>query len=89
MAEREKHPNDGMHPKRRAMRQENKGRLPDGAEYTATYDGVFRRWRGKLYILDKELKPVVFEDNSSGVWRLLEKLDDQYRKWCQENPDLK
>jgi hypothetical protein len=52
-----------------------KGRLPNLAKYEAVYDADKERWEGTLRIGDK-----VFEGAEGGIFRLLVKLDDRYRK---------
>jgi hypothetical protein len=50
------------------------GRLPDGARFAVVYHASAERWRGTLTI-----GSTVLEGEHSGVFRLLAKLDQQYR----------
>lgn len=52
-----------------------KGRLPDGAQFTAVYDAANTLWNGMLTI--PEVK--TFSGRSSGIFQLLHSLDDAYR----------
>lgn len=49
-------------------------RLPDGAKFEVLYDASQTRWTGKLTIGEK-----VFTDSAGGVFKLLNRLDRQYR----------
>jgi hypothetical protein len=51
-----------------------KGRLPDGASFAVAYDATAERWQGTLTI-----GTTVFQGETSGVFRLLEQLDKEYR----------
>jgi hypothetical protein len=50
-------------------------RLPDGAKFEVVYDAAQTRWTGTLTIADK-----VFTDSAGGVFKLLNRLDRQYRQ---------
>lgn len=52
-----------------------KGRLPDGARFTAVYDAANMLWHGMLEIPEA---PTV-SGRSSGIFQLLHELDDQWR----------
>ena len=57
------------------------GRLPDGATFTVSYDAKEGRWAGFLQI--DGLPPL--KDSSSGVFKLLTKLDYQFRRATADN----
>lgn len=50
-------------------------RLPDGAKFEVVYDASQTRWTGTLTIGEK-----VFTDSAGGVFKLLNRLDHQYRQ---------
>jgi hypothetical protein len=50
-------------------------RLPDGAKFEVVYDASQTRWTGTLTIGEK-----VFADSAGGVFKLLNRLDRQYRQ---------
>jgi hypothetical protein len=52
------------------------GRLPDRARFVLEFEESAQRWKGTLEIPGL----VPFSDSSSGVFKLLTKLDQQYRK---------
>ena len=65
-----------------------KGRLPGGARFDVTYDATSRTWGGLLYLppAAEGTTGKVFEAAGvSGVFGLLEHLDDLYRAWLKEN----
>ena len=51
------------------------GRLPDGATFHLRYDVLTQTWSGSLKIGD-----VIFVGEKSGVFKLLRKLDAEFRK---------
>lgn len=51
------------------------GRLPDGAKFEVTYDAARTQWTGTLTIGEK-----VFTGSAGGVFKLLNRLDRQYRE---------
>jgi hypothetical protein len=59
-------------PKRKTMG--GTGRLPDGAKFEVVYDATRTQWTGTLTIGDK-----VFTGSAGGVFKLLNRLDRQYR----------
>lgn len=62
--------------KRAAMVKDYPQRLPDGAEFRGVvYSAERQEWRGELWIGEQ-----CFSGTSSGVMRLLQQLDAQYRK---------
>jgi hypothetical protein len=56
------------------------GRLPHGACFEMNYDSASQTWSGTLTIPKPDGKPSVVTDKASGVFRLLSKLDSQYRE---------
>jgi hypothetical protein len=52
------------------------GRLPDKSTFEVIYDADIQRWTGSLTI--PGLEPLI--DSAGGVFKLLSKLDEQYRK---------
>ncbi len=50
-------------------------RLPNGAKFEVVYDASQTRWAGTLTIGEK-----VFTDSAGGVFKLLNRLDRQYRQ---------
>lgn len=50
-------------------------RLPDGSKFEVVYDAARKQWSGTLTIGGQ-----VFTDSSGGVFKLLHRLDRQYRK---------
>lgn len=71
------------------------GRLPHGAEFHVRYDGVSQKWVGNLLIPatehapDGTFGPWTFDNDKSGVFPLLRRLDGQFRErydlWFAEN----
>jgi hypothetical protein len=59
-------------------------RLPDGAKFTLLYDASKELWQGELAVV-WEGKLRIFSGQGSGVFRLLEKLDVQFRKVVEVN----
>src|SRR5262249_23487891 len=55
-------------------------RLPHGARFELEYDSASQTWSGTLTIPTPGGKPSVVTDKASGVFRLLSKLDGQYRE---------
>jgi hypothetical protein len=51
------------------------GRLPDGAKFEVAYDASWTRWTGTLTIGER-----VFTGSGGGVFKLLNRLDQQYRE---------
>jgi hypothetical protein len=61
-------------------------RLPDGARFAARYDEAAQRWTGSLTI-PRPGHPsgdLVLQNFKSGVFRLLELLDENYRVYVRE-----
>jgi hypothetical protein len=50
-------------------------RLPDGAKFEVVYDATKMHWTGTLTV-----GKAVFTDSASAVFKLLNRLDQQYRK---------
>lgn len=72
----------------RDRRMEQNGRLPHGSSFSFWYNATEERWTGVLCIstpakVPGELKES-FADSASGVFKLLTKLDNQYRSWLAE-----
>lgn len=65
----------GMHDRR----MNDKGRLPDGAQFVVIYNADFQSWGGHLLIGTKR-----FVGQAGGVFKLLSQLDDQYRKFLAQ-----
>ena len=61
-------------------------RLPDGAKFEVVYDAARTQWSGTLTIGEK-----VFTGSAGGVFKLLNRLDRQYRESlppaCRQAPD--
>jgi hypothetical protein len=53
----------------------NQERLPDGSKFEAVYDATRTQWVGTLTV-----GAAVFKDSAGGVFKLLTRLDEQYRK---------
>ncbi len=70
--EREKH-------KAEKLEAWKRGRLPDGAQFAATYDASIRRWVGTLTTLVGG-EPMVFTEKRRGVFTLMGCLDVKYRE---------
>ena len=51
------------------------GRLPDGAKFEVVYDAAQTQWTGTLTIGEK-----VFTGSAGGLFKLLNRLDRQYRQ---------
>jgi hypothetical protein len=60
--------------KPKPKRNSDTGRLPDGTEFAAKYDGAAKVWRGKLTI-----GGTAFDGDASGIFKLLISLDTAYR----------
>lgn len=50
-------------------------RLPDGSKFEVVYDATQAKWTGTLTVEDR-----VFSDSAGGVFKLLTRLDRQYRQ---------
>src|SRR5262249_18309396 len=76
----------GPTPKKKSV-GEGMGRLPDRAKFEVVYDANGTRWTGTLTIGDK-----AFTDSAGGVFKLLNRLDRQYRQslppTVPQNPGL-
>ena len=91
-----KKPKRQPHPSSPAAKDAKTGRLPDGAKFSVVYDAKAQRWSGTLEIPDAgligelaatgEAASGVFRASASGVFRLLSKLDADYRKWKAGKP---
>jgi hypothetical protein len=53
----------------------NRGRLPDGSRFEAVYNAPQTQWVGMLTVGE-----AVFKGSAGGVFKLLNRLDEQYRK---------
>jgi hypothetical protein len=53
----------------------NQGRLPHGSKFEVVYDATRTQWVGTLTVGE-----AVFKDSAGGVFKLLGRLDEQYRK---------
>ncbi len=76
----------GPKQQRRALRNDQRNhqqRLPDGAGFHVFYNAASTRWQGSLEIPDAaaEMGFRRFDNDASGVFKLLGKLDAQYREW--------
>ncbi len=60
--------------------EQKQERLPDGSRFEVRYDAVEVMWSGKL-VIRTEGGEEVFESDASGVFKLLSRLDGQYRAW--------
>ncbi len=60
--------------------EQKQERLPDGSVFQVRYDAVAVMWSGAL-IIKTETGEEVFESDASGVFKLLSRLDGQYRAW--------
>jgi hypothetical protein len=54
------------------------GRLPDGSRFEVVYDAGTESWSGTLTVVVHG-EPTVFTGQHTGVFRLLQALDQQYR----------
>lgn len=65
-------------------------RLPDGSVFRVVYDAGSKAWSGLLNV-PQGGSSTDFRGTASGVFRLLQDLDNQYRTWhaeqVKENPD--
>ena len=96
-AEPKKKPKRKPHPSSPAAKDARAGWLPDGAKFTVTYSAEAQRWSGTLEVPDAgllselaasgEAASGVFRGSASGVFRLLAKLDAEYREFKASNPD--
>lgn len=64
-----------MTPSQKKPADSNRGRLPDGAKIEAVYDASRTQWVGTLTVGE-----AVFKGSAGGVFKLLSRLDEQYRK---------
>ena len=90
-AEPKKKPKRKPHPSSPAAKDAKTGRLPDGAKFTVVFSAKEQRWSGTLEIPDAgllgelaaagEAASGVFRGSALGVFRLLAKLDGEYRRW--------
>ena len=95
-AEPKKKPKRKPHPSSPAAKDAKAGRLPDGAKFTVVYSAEAQRWSGTLEIphaglLDEpagsgEAPYGIFRGSASGVFRLLTKLDEEYRRFKASTP---
>lgn len=72
------------HEKRKRFRKVP--RLPDGAKFAARYDAAAQRWTGSLTV-PRPGHPngdLVLQNFKSGIFRLLELLDQNYRVYLAE-----
>jgi len=60
---------------------DNAGRLPDGSKFDVVYDASKTHWTGTLTIGEK-----VFTGSASGLFTLLNRLDQQYRQTLPPEP---
>ena len=51
------------------------GRLPDGATFHVVYDATAEKWTGRLSVPEAG----TFDSSAGGVFKLLQKLDGQFR----------
>lgn len=67
-----------------AAKHDDRGRLPDGAWFSVTYDADTRTWSGTLRLNNAPVKPdgLTFHGTNSALFKLLWELDDQYRRWA-------
>ena len=91
-----KKPKRKPHPSSPATKDAKAGRLPDGAKFTVVYSAEAQRWSGTLEIpharllgelaVSGEVASAVFRGSASGVFRLLTKLDAEYRAFKATKP---
>lgn len=75
-------------PEQQDARRAHKGRLPDGSRFDLTYHANTQTWTGELLIWSVEVNDLItFSGEAPGVVRLLDKLDDLYRKWVTEHSE--
>src|SRR5947209_6900323 len=65
------------------FQMQQKGRLPDGSAFSVSYDAAAVLWRGRLTIHVPGGGALEFTGEAPGVFRLLSRLDDQYRAHVQ------
>lgn len=75
LSEKPKKPKRPWTPRQNDRAIQAKGRLPDGARFTAVYDAANMLWHGMLEIPEA---PTV-SGRASGIFQLLHELDDQWR----------
>jgi len=61
-------------------------RLPDGASFQTVYDAERIQWSGTLTVRT-DAGILTFSQQASGVFRLLIRLDQDYRNWLQHRQD--
>lgn len=61
--------------------QAAKGRLPHWSRFNVVFDEEKKQWQGFLTMPRDGNEPLEFYATHSGVFKLLVKLDDQYRQW--------
>jgi hypothetical protein len=64
-----------MPPAQKTKTPANQGRLPHGSKFEVVYDATRTQWVGTLTVGE-----AVFKDSAGGVFKLLGRLDEQYRK---------
>jgi hypothetical protein len=74
-AEKQQRAAEGVRSHKKKLVSDGTERLPDGAKFEVVYDAARTQWTGTLTIGDK-----VFTGAASGVFKLLNQLDRQYRE---------
>jgi hypothetical protein len=69
--------------KRKNQKRWQADRLPDCSHFSVTYNDEKKMWKGTLSIIGPNETFKTFEGEKSGVFRLLQLLDKQYRQWEQ------
>jgi hypothetical protein len=77
-----------VQPKKPQQQKVNRGRLPDMSRFDFTYDASRTMWHGKLIIPLSDGTHVEFEEECSAVKWLETRLDDCWRRFLRENPEL-
>jgi hypothetical protein len=57
-----------------------KDRLPDGSRFEVVYDAAMSQWKGTLTVPSPGGAPITFSGARSALFKLLAKLDEQYRE---------
>ena len=67
-------------PKKKKSKYYEHSRLPDGTRFEVKYNAELQEWHGELILVNAVNDIYTFTERSSGVFRLLMKLDTLYRK---------
>jgi len=82
-----KNPPDAPKPEKKAKKKpkyHESSRLPDLSVFDVIFEADKQEWRGQLRIATGLDSNLVFSNSSSGVFRLLMKLDRMYREYLEK-----